>query len=192
MKPLMRTIIVLAAATSFSACSITPTPSFRTDVAPDAPLASYRTYAWAFDGAPSGIASPLTFQRVREQFDSNLRANGFVPANAEEADMIVAFTLGSRDSIDVTDWGPVAPYYPGYGRAYRYGWAYNYRDVDVRTVTEGSMAFDVFDGETNRPVWHGLATERISDSGASDALIEAATSGMIRRFMEDRNGAGGN
>ncbi|MXO58571.1 DUF4136 domain-containing protein [Altererythrobacter salegens] len=176
--------IALALAAALPGCATTPKPSFNSEAAPDAPLGSYRTYAWAFNGAPSGLASPFTFQRVRESLDANLRQAGYTQVAESDADMIVAFTLGARDRVDVTDWGPVAPYYPAYGRAYRYGWAYNYRDVDVRAVTEGSLAFDVFDGQTDHPVWHGIAKADIGSNGASEELIEAATSGLVSRFVE--------
>ena len=182
MKPLAGFAIALSIAGAGCATS----PEFHSQAAPDAPLASYRTYAWAFDGPAPGPASPLTSQAIRDSLDRKLRGGGLTPAPTAQADMIVAYTLGARDRVDVTDWGPVAPYYPGYGRAYRYGWAYPYRDVDVRTVTEGSLALDIFDAATRRPAWHGIASQRIGSGPLDPELIETATQGLVDRFLEAR------
>jgi hypothetical protein len=176
--------MVLAASLLASACSTTPRPSFETQAAPDANLAKYSSYSWAFPVSAGSGGNPFLNQRIRDALDRSLANAGYSQATEGEGDMIVAFTVGARDRVDVTDWGPVAPYYPGYGRAYRYGWAYSYREVDVRTVTEGSLALDVFDAASDRPVWHGIASSRISSQGASDELIQAAADGLVARLSQ--------
>jgi hypothetical protein len=171
-----------------AACSTVPTPSFKTEAAPEADLAEYRTYAWAFTGSATGAVNTPIGGRVKTALDESLRSYGFREVPIDDADMILAFTIGARDRVDVRDWGPVAPFYPAYGRAYRYGWSYSYNDVDVRTVTDGSLALDVFDGKTNRPVWHGIATEPLPSGDASNELIRLAASGLVERFNDDRSG----
>lgn len=182
MKPLARFAIVI----SLACAGCATTPEFHSQAAPDAPLASYRTYTWAFEGPAPGTSNPMTSQAIRDSLDRKLRDGGFSPAPAGQADMIVAYTVGARDKVDVTDWGPIGPFYPGYGRAYRYGWAYPYRDVDVRTVTEGSLALDIFDAATQRPAWHGIASQRLGSGSIDPELIEAATQGLVDRFLEAR------
>jgi hypothetical protein len=115
--------------------------------------------------------------------DRSLANAGYSKVADGKGDMIIAFTIGARDRVDVTDWGPVGPYYPGYGRAYPYGWSYHYRDIDVRTVTEGSLAVDIFDARTDRPVWHGIATATIGSKGASDELVQSAVDGLVERLV---------
>lgn len=187
-----RTAFIAITLMCLSACATTARLSFQTQSAPNAPLASYTTYSWAFTRAPAGSSNPFVYERVRTALAESLSGSGFVLIDEGEPDMVIAFTLGARDRVDVRDWGPVAPYYPAYGRDYRYGWAYRYRDVDVRTVTEGSLALDVFDGETDLPVWHGIATSRFNSRGVSDEQIQAAVSGLVERFMAERSGAMGN
>lgn len=171
-----------------AACSGTPTPKFVTDSAPGFNAASYRTYSWAFGDSPKG-SNALLKERVMKALDQSFAARGYQHV-ASGGDMILAFTLGARDRVETTDWGPVGPYYPGYGRGYGYGWAYPYRDVDVRSVTEGSLAMDVFDGRTEHPVWHGIASGRITSDTISDAQIMSAAEGLAQRFVATTRPAG--
>jgi len=167
-----------------SGCASAPRPNFHTQAAPDVDLSKYQTYSWAFPRSASGDGNPFVVQRVREALDRSLAESGYRLVDEGAGDMILAFTIGARDRVNVTDWGPVGPYYPGYGRAYRHGWAYSYREIDVRTVTEGSLALDVFDAKTDRPVWHGIASSRINSQGTSDELIRTVADGLVARFMQ--------
>ena len=181
MKTLYRGIMASIALASLAACSTTPKPSFSTEAAPDINLAGYTTYSWAFPKRGGG--NPFVYERVQNAMDASLAQAGYKLVAEGQGDMELAFTLGARDKVDVTNWGPVGPYYPGYGMNYRYGWAYQYNQVDVRNVTEGSMALDVFDAKSNRPIWHGVASGRIgSTDSPSDALIQSAVQGLVDRF----------
>ncbi len=181
MRGIHRAILTCAALTTFAACSTTPKPNFSTEAAPNIDLAQYRTYSWAFPKRGGG--NPFVYERVQNAMDASLAQAGFTQVAEGQGDMELAFTLGARDKVDVTDWGPVAPYYPGYGMRYRYGWAYQYNQVDIRNVTEGSLALDVFDAKTDRPIWHGIAAARIGSSDSpSDALIQSAVQGLVDRF----------
>jgi len=188
MNRLTKTVLAAVLLAGTAGCSTTPTPDIRSQAAPGVPLASYRTFAWASTATPDGTPNPLVYQSARDALTASFKRAGLSEVALENADMIIGITLGARDKVDVTNWGPVAPYYPAYGRGYRYGWSYTYSDVEVRNVTEGSLALDVFDGETDRPVWHGVASDRLGSKGASDELISAAANGLVARFMADRAG----
>ena len=178
----MRALLVAGsvAALCIGGCASSPTPSFVSDSAPGVQASAYRTYSWAFGDHPQG-ENALLKQRVMQALDSAFAAQGFQHV-ATGGDMVVAFTLGARDRVETTDWGPVGPYYPGWGRGYRYGWAYPYRDIDVRTVREGSLAMDIFDGRTEHPIWHGIATKKLEPSQVSDEIVTAAATGLVERF----------
>lgn len=166
-----------------SACATTSSPDFRTEAAPGFSTANVSSFEWAFEGVPMGTGNALVYERVRQSLASSLQNSGIANVPAGEGDIVVAFTIGSREDIQVTDWGPVGTYWPRYGRNYGYGWSLNYSDVDIRTVTEGSLAVDIFDGETKRPVWQGIASERLARSGVTEEQILAATSGLVERFI---------
>jgi hypothetical protein len=163
-----------------AACASSNMPRFTTDAAPGFNVAEVKSYSWAFQNAPTGM-NPLQYQRIRDAMDAAFAANGFQRVE-DGGDVIVGFTIGARDRVEVTDWGPVGPYFPGLGRSPRSAWAYTYNRVDVRNVTQGSLALDVFDARTRQPVWHGIAARDLSSSGASQELIANAVDGLVSRF----------
>lgn len=177
----MRTrFIAIALLAAVSACATSNMPAFKSDSAPGFSAASYKTYSWATNQPQTGM-NPINWDRLRMNFESALAARGFRKVESG-GDMILGFTVGARDRVETTNWGPVAPYYPGWGRGYSHGWAYNYNDIDVRTVTNGSLALDVFDARTQRPVWHGIASKDINRDKVNPELVSAAVNGLVDRF----------
>ncbi|HVK40907.1 MAG TPA: DUF4136 domain-containing protein [Phenylobacterium sp.] len=153
-------------------------PAVKVDADPAANLSAYRTYSWAYAEPPRGM-NPLSYQRVRQSIDANLASRGYTQASP--GDFAVGFTLGARDKVEVTDFGPYGGFYPGYGRGFRGGWAAPYNDVDVRNVTEGTLAIDIYDSGTKKPVWHGVATQNIG-SNVTQQQIETAVSSVLAKF----------
>ncbi|MCH8616508.1 DUF4136 domain-containing protein [Sphingomonas sp. SM33] len=170
--------LVLASALMLTAC--TTGPDISSDFDPSVNFAKYRTYSWIYTAPPEGM-NPLTYERVHASIDRSLAARGYTQANP--GDFAVAFTLGRRDKVQVTDFGPYGPYYPGWGWGYRWGgWAPAYRDVDVRNVTEGSLAIDFYDTTTKRPIWHGVATQEVTPGKVDQALIDTAVDATLAKF----------
>ena len=170
----------IAVLLALGACASSNMPRFTSQSAPEFNVKALRTYSWAFTGTQQGV-NPILFQSIRDQIDSALTARGFQKVEGE-SDFIVAFTLGARDRVDVTNWGPVGPMYTGWGRPSGWGWSATYRPVDVRNVTEGSLALDIFDGASKRPIWHGMATRDLGRSGANPELVANAVNGLVDRF----------
>lgn len=153
-------------------------PAVKVDADPSANISNYRTYSWAYQDPPRGM-NPLAYQRVRESIDASLASRGYT--QAQPGDFAIGFTLGARDKVEVTDFGPYAPFYPGYGRGFRGGWAAPYNNVDVRNVTEGTLAIDIYDAATKKPVWHGVATQNIG-SNVTQQHIDTAVSSVLAKF----------
>lgn len=175
----MRKAMAIAAALVLSACQTTP--RVTTDYDPSANFSAYRTFEWANEAAPQGV-NPLLFERVKASVERGLAAKSFT--RSETPDFAVGITLGARDRVETTNWGPY--YYPGYGRPFRYGWAYPYSNVDVRTVTDGTLTIDIFDVRTKKPVWHGRATKEITTSQIDQALIDQAVDAALANFPPTR------
>jgi hypothetical protein len=182
----MRTYPVLAAAAlALSLASCATGPSIRTDFDPEVNFSKYRTYSWVFTSPPEGM-NPLLFERIKASVDRSLAARGFT--RAEPGDFAVAFTLGRRDRIEVDDWGSFGRFYTGWGWGPRpWGWGPVYRQVEVREVTEGSLAIDLFDSVTHRPIWHGVASQQINPRQApNQAAIDRAIGEVIARFPPEQ------
>lgn len=170
--------LALAAAAVF-VTSCATTPDVKTDFDPVADFSRYRSYSWIYTQVPQGM-NPLTFQRVKESIDRSLQARSFT--QSPNGDFAIAFTMGARDRVEVTDFGPYGAFYPGWGRAYRFGWAPVYRDIDVRNVTDGTLAVDIYDAGTKRPVWHGVATQEIGSAQAKQEQLDAAVDALLAKF----------
>lgn len=166
-----------AAALMVAGCATTA--DVKTDFDPTADFSRYRTYSWVYTQVPQGMNS-LMYERVKASIDRALQARSFT--QSANGDMAVAFTLGARDRVQVTDFGPYGPFYPGWGRGYRFGWAPAYRDVDVRNVTDGTLAVDIYDAGTKRPVWHGVATQEVSPGQVDQGQMDAAVDALIAKF----------
>lgn len=174
----MRLRLLLLVGT-LAATGCASTPEIRSDHDPSFDFTSLRTYSWVYSQPPSGM-NPLVYQRVHDSIDRSLAARGFTQASP--GDFAVAFTLGRRDRVQVTDFGPYGPFYPGWGVGFRRGWAWQYNQVDIRNVTDGSLAIDIFDVASRRPIWHGTATQEIRPGSVDQQLIDTAVDGVLARF----------
>jgi hypothetical protein len=161
--------LVIAVCFALGACATTPKITYDAD--PSANFSAYRGYSWTYTAAPQGM-NPLIYQRVRSSIDSTLAAKGISPA--DPGDFAVGFTLGRRDSVQVTDFGSYGPFYRGFG-----GWG---RDIDVRNVSDGTLTIDIYDTRTKQPVWHGVATQEIGGGNVDQAKIDAAVQGVLANF----------
>jgi hypothetical protein len=159
-------------------------PSIRTDFDPTANFSSYRTYELAGQGT-SHVLNPLLSERVRVAIERNLDARSFTRSTTP--DFAVSFTLGARDRVQMTEMGAYQPYYPGYGRAYRYGWARPYSTTEIRTITEGSLVIDIYDAHTKKPVWQGRATQTISPGQVDEKDIDRAVAAALAKFPPSAN-----
>ena len=177
---MFRQIVAPAAVTLLLLTACASGPDVKVDVDPSANMSGYRTYSWTYHDTPRGM-NPLAYQRVRQSIDANLASRGFT--QADPGDFAVGFTLGARDKVEVTDFGPYGPFYPGYGygRGFHGGWAAPYSNVEVRNVTEGTLTIDIYDTGTKRPVWHGVATQNIGSTVTQDQ-IDLAVSSVLAKF----------
>lgn len=170
-------LLAVLSALALYACATEPKVKVDSDPATD--FSRYRTYSWAYAAAPQGI-NPLNQERVKTAIDRVLASRGYT--QAQPGDFAIGYTLGARDKVKVTDLGPYGAFYPGYGFGFRRAWAAPYSNVDVRNVTEGTLAIDIYDVQTKRPVWHGLASKELSADGADPADIDAAVTSLLAKF----------
>ncbi len=131
-----------------------------------------------------GSRNPLVIQRAGDAIEQELARKGYAyVTDPATADFVVDFTIGARDRMDVqsypspyTDrilWGSPGWWGPYWGST-----------VDVRTYREGTLSIDVFDGRTQKPIWHGWAKKELSrsDTEHSAEPIRAAVSSVLAQF----------
>jgi hypothetical protein len=157
----------------------------------EAPWGRYASFAWVTSEPlirpAAGIASgqdqrisPIMEQTIRRAVDRILAQKGYEQiADPGAADIIVSFSLGTRDKIEVDSYPVRAGY--GYGR-YGYGGGYY---SDVRSYTEGTLAIDFFDAQARQAIWHGWASKRVSssaDQAQRTATLNEAVGAILKSF----------
>lgn len=183
MKP-----IALALLLALAGCA-TMRPT--TDVDPAVDFSGYETFTWIDDNPlvrtdTQRPLSPFIEQRLMTAARSGLTERGlrFVE-DPQAADLAVAFTIGSRQGLRVTEYPTTQWNHP-----WRGGW----RDGMVRTTpyTEGQLAIDIFDVETSRPIWHGTVSRRLTGRERAEPgeVLENAVHAILRRFPAGSAAAG--
>jgi uncharacterized protein DUF4136 len=134
----------------------------------------YQTFSWISENPLSfhtmeSHASTLLEERLMESARTSFAGKGLrYVEDPAEADLLVSFSVGSRERIISRDFYDSniggyygGDYYGGYG--YGYGgssyWASNSRRLG--SIYKGQVCVDLFDRQAKRPVWHGTARETV-------------------------------
>ena len=167
------------------------TPQAITDFDPAVDFSSYQTFSW-IDPHPlirsvtQRPLSPLVEQRLMSHTRDRLTRRGlrFVE-DPTESDLVVAFTIGSREGIRVTS-HPTSSFHRGPRSSRSHAWRgyWHNSTVQTRQYTEGQLAIDLFDVADARPVWHGTTSRRLTqrDRAEPDAVIQAAVEAILNQF----------
>jgi len=136
---------------------------------------------------PVGTNS-LWNQRIRQDLEQQLTADGFQKVNDAEPTFLVAYYMGTKEKYDTryVDYG-----FPGrWGRWWRFGgwhgWGPGFGNVDVWQIpyTESTLVVDIIDPQTNMLIWRGYNTDVI-DFNKSDKSIRDAVGDVMKRFVHD-------
>ena len=180
------TSLVLLGGLLTAGCATTLRPTIDYDPAVD--FARYQTFSWIdsnplISAATQRTLSPLVQQRLMSQTQQELTRRGlrFVE-DPSQADLVVAFTIGSREGIRITSYpsrslhrGPVGRRSPS-RRSPSWGGYWNTSTVRTTQYREGQLAIDMLDVAQARPVWHGTVSRRITQAERmepGDAIREA-------------------
>lgn len=169
-----RATLVLITLLALAGCQSTRTAF---DYDKDVDFGSYRTYSW-ISANPLGFhtmeshASTLLEQRLMTSTRQSLADKGLrYIDDPAAADLLVAFTVGSRERITQGSYeDPMIGGYYGYGRDYAGGDYLDYGSGNywhdnaqlLRVSMEGQVCIDLFDRQARRPVWHGTARETVA------------------------------
>jgi hypothetical protein len=138
----------------------------RSEVAPEANLTRYRSYAWA--PIESGADRPISIldQRVRRALAPQLAKRGLYEAS-ESPDFLIAYHMLRERKTAVSDWGNGLQ-----------GWT-----PEVATYTDGTFIVDFIDPHTNTIFWRGTARHAIEPHGDVDvARLEKAANQLAAKY----------
>ena len=192
----LRTVLSILVVLSISACATTLKKSV--DVADHAEFSELKTYAWITDqllfasnAASPEVINPLNEQRIRSAVEQQLQNKGYQKVTIDEADFVVAFTLGARERVRVqqyyNDFGyRYYGYHHGFSRFSRFGPGYGgfALSVSVQTFTEGTLVVDIFENTEKEAIWHGSASKRLSGDDGTLELINEAVTALLAEFPD--------
>lgn len=189
MSPMIRLLGIAGFLVFMAGCASSFKATHDFDNAND--FSRYENFSWISDkpmriGQTTRVPNPLLEPRIMTAIRTQLEQRGFTFVNdPASADFVVSFTVGSREEISVHTYPSMSA---GVGRPTHWGWGSTYystgTETSVRQYTEGMLAIDMFDVAERRPVWHGVAEKRISESDAKDVeeTVRAAVSAILEGF----------
>jgi hypothetical protein len=187
-----RLAMLLAAALILAALGACAAPRPAIDYDPGVDFAKLRTYQWVpaeavgLAGPEDPRVSPVARERMRLAIDQAMLGRGIV--RATPPDFLVTLRTDMRDRQYVDYWGPHAD-----PLLWRHGWRHRpfgpfgydpffYGRPIVRTVTEGTVAVDMFDPETKQPIWHGHASRVVRRDDIHPADIQRMVDAVLAGF----------
>jgi uncharacterized protein DUF4136 len=161
-----RAIVIPIFLVLMSGCQSVPATNY--DYSETARFGDYQTFSWlaknpvGFHKTMEAHVSPLIGQHLKEAAISAFADAGLrYVEDPTDADVLMAFTVGSRERI-------VANGYNGYfgyailGDETATGYWYD-NNQNLGSFVDGQICVDLFDRKTGQPVWHGTAEESLSE-----------------------------
>jgi len=132
------------------------------------------TYDWMTIPEKAGMDS-LVVQRVQKAVNAQLQAKGY-RMTPDNPDFFIAEHLGSKEKVQIENWGY------GYGP---YGSYWGANRVSVYQYEEGSLILDFVDAKSKKMIWRGVAKAEIDSVDTpekSEKLINEAVQKILEKF----------
>ncbi len=163
------TTLALAAGLALPA-AIGCAPKVQRSELPSFDFSSSRTYAWITDdlilidfGEPHPrVRTENNEKLIRAAIDRELAAKGYAKADPADADLLVAFSVGTRMQYRVE----------GVGLG----------DQPGTPQTKGTLNVYALDRVTGREVWHAFMSKWLSRSDDAAAVIDHAVDQILTEF----------
>ncbi len=178
-----RILSILCAAALLAGCATTP--AVFTDFDPGVNFGQYQTYRWT--QRPEGF-SPLQTQRVVAAVDAKLRERGWTQSTNAQVTLAGTIVTERRMRVDTWNNGPMWGGWGGWGGGCCWGpgwgaWGSFNTTTTVRDYTYGTLVLDMFDAQTQRPLWRGIAMGTVPDSPiAQTNAMQLSVDRMFAQF----------
>jgi len=137
-----------------------------------------KTYDW-MDVPADATLDTLTIERIKNAVDNELLAKG-LKRSSDNPDFLIAEHTGSKEKVQVNDWGYS---YSSYGR-YRGGY-WGPRNVTTYEYEEGWLILDFVDAESKNLIWRGTAkaeVQNVDTPEKSETLIKKAVEKILEKY----------
>ena len=148
---------------------------------------AFKSFSWIDNEpyiSPSNaiLVSALGHSMIKSEIQTQLEQLGYAfTDDRDNADFVVAYTVGTRDEIRVDSYPSNYRGYWGWHVPYSY---YYFHDISVHTYTTGTLGIDIFDNKSGKPVWHGWAEKTVTDTDRVDPgpAIKKGVGGIFESF----------
>ena len=132
--------------------------SVKYDYDPAIDFSKFKSFGWKDVEIPNDAMAKnqLLAKRVKEAVIKELETKGYTYSESDEVDFAVVAHAGTKERMQITDWGSYGWYSPWWG-------PYGGR-VDVSQYTEGTLVIDIVDMQEREMAWRGLATGTVDES----------------------------
>jgi hypothetical protein len=156
-----------------------------TDMDQSVDFSKYSTYSFlGWQANSDEILNDFDRKRIRDAFIKEFEARGMT-YTAENGDVDVSLFIVVDQKTTTTAY---TNYYGGmYGGYYRYrgGWGYGHASTTYSEsdYLEGTLVMDVFDGESKKQVWQGVATSTVTENPEKrEKTIPAKIGALMDKF----------
>jgi hypothetical protein len=156
-----------------------------TDMDQTVDFSKYSTYSFlGWQANSDEILNDFDRKRIRDAFVKEFEARGMKYAE-EGGDMDVSLFIVVDQKTTTTAY---TNYYGGrYGGYYRYrgGWGYGHATTTYSEsdYMQGTLVMDVFDGQSKKQVWQGVATSTVSENpDKREKTIPAKIGALMDKF----------
>ena len=137
-----------------------------------------KTYGWMAVPDKADIES-LDVERVKKAVNNGLKAKG-LKMDSNNPDFLIAEHLGTKDKVQITNWGY------GYGphRGY-WGGYWGPGGITAYQYEEGSLILDFVDANTKKMIWRGVAKADVNNANTpqkKEKLINEAVQEILKNF----------
>ena len=134
--------------------------SVHTDSDPSVNFSSFKTYYWARTDIVQG--NDIVNQRIIAAVDRGMASRGWTKAPEGQADLAVVAIVSTSEKQSLET------LYNGFGGGWGYaGWGPV--ETTVRTYLEGTLLVDLFNAQSKKLVWRGVASDTVSDKPQKNA-----------------------
>jgi hypothetical protein len=169
---MLRTKTILLTGLLFLTVSVAFGQKVRIDYDHTAHFTKYKTYSWLKE--PDTPKDPLMKQRIIDAVNMQLMAKGLMLVDSN-GDLALAVHVATKEKQTLNT------FYDGMGP---WGWGMGgVATTTVETYTEGTIVADLFDAQTKKVVWRGVATKEVSDKPDKvSEQVEKAIEKMFKKF----------
>lgn len=162
--------------------SIASAQQVSVDFDTDVDFSKYKTFAWKDSNEDLSDSDPLMHERVVRGIEKRLREGGLSEV-ATDPDLYVTYYTAEKEETRVFTTGLGYSYY---GSFQNFGTFAPRASSQMVTFTVGTLVIDLWDAETSKLIWRGIAEDTVSDNPQKNAKrVEKALDKLMKRWEKE-------